>query len=86
MRIILHRNFKKQYKKLRDEERRRFRERINLFLKTPFHPLLNNHSLRGEYRSYRSINARGDLRVIYEEIDSSIAHFITINTHGNLYE
>ena len=85
MRIILHRNFKKQYKKLRDEERRRFRERINLFLKTPFHPLLNNHSLRGEYRSYRSINAGGDLRVIYQEIDSHTVHFI-IDTHSNLYE
>ena len=84
MTIILHRNFKKQYKKL-NGERRRFRERINLFLKNPFHPLLNNHSLHGEYRSYRSINAGGDLRVIYQEIDSHTVHFI-IDTHSNLYE
>ena len=86
MRIVLHRNFKKQYKKLRDEEQRRFRERRNLFLKNPFHPILNNHPLRGEHRGYRSINVGGDLRVIYEEIDRSTAQFILIDTHSNLYE
>ena len=86
MRIVLHRNFKKQYKKLRDEEQRRFRERRNLFLKNPFHFLLNNHSLHGAYRGYRSINVGGDLRVIYEEIDRSTAQFILIDTHSNLYE
>jgi len=48
--------------------------------------MLNNHPLRGEHRGYRSINVGGDLRVIYEEIDSHIAHFILIDTHSNLYE
>ncbi len=86
MRIVLHRNFKKQYKKLRVEEQRRLRERRDLFLKNPLHPLLNNHSLYGTYRGYRSINVGGDLRVIYEEIDSYTAQFILIDTHSNLYE
>ncbi len=86
MRIILHRNFRKQYKKLRDEERRRFIEWRDLFLKNPFHPTLNNHPLHGAYRGYRSINVGGDLRVIYEAIDRSTAQFILIDTHGNLYE
>ncbi len=86
MKVVLHRNFKKQYKKLRGEEQRRFRERRDLFLKNPFHPILNNHLLRGEYRGYRSINVGGDLRVIYEEIGHSTAQFILIDTHSNLYE
>lgn len=86
MKIILHRNFKKQYRKLRDEERRRFRERRGLFLKNQFHPLLNNHPLHGAYRGYHSINIGGDLRVIYEEINSYTALFILIDTHSNLYE
>lgn len=86
MRIIIHRNFKTQYNKLRAGERRRFRERRNLFLKNSFHPLLNNHALHGEYRGYRSINVGGDLRVIYEEIDSYTIQFILIDTHSNLYE
>ena len=85
MRIILHRDFKKQYRKLRDEEQQRFRKRRNLFLKNPFHPLLNNHPLHGAYRCYRSINVDGDLRVIYEEINSYTALFILIDTHSNIY-
>ncbi|MBI2122266.1 MAG: type II toxin-antitoxin system mRNA interferase toxin, RelE/StbE family [Candidatus Sungbacteria bacterium] len=86
MKIILHRNFKKQYIKLRDEERQRFGERRDLFLKNPFHPILNNHPLHGAYRGYRSISVGGDLRVIYEEIDSYTVYFILIDTHSNLYE
>lgn len=86
MKIILHRNFKKQYKKLREMERQKFRERRDLFFKNPFNPLLSNHPLHGEYKNYRSINVGGDLRVIYEEIDSETVQFILIDTHSNLYE
>lgn len=86
MRIILHGNFRKRYRKLRDEERRRFRKRRDLFLKNPFHPALNNHPLHGAYLGYRSINVGGDLRVIYEAVDRFTAQFILIDTHSNLYE
>jgi addiction module RelE/StbE family toxin len=86
MRIILHRNAKKRYGKLTELERRRFKERRNLFLEDPFHPLLNNHALHGAYRGYRSINITGNLRAIYEEINSDTAHFIALGTHPELYE
>lgn len=86
MKIIVHRDFKMQYQKLRSGERRKFKERRDLFIKNPFHPLLNNHALHGEYRGYRSINVGGNLRVIYEEIGSHIVLFILIDTHSNLYE
>ena len=86
MKVILNGDFKKRYKKLHDEERRRFQKRRDLFLKNPVHPLLNNHPLHGAYRGYRSINVGGDLRVIYEEIDHFTAQFILIDTHSNLYE
>ena len=86
MKIVLHRNFKKQYKKLSEPERHRFRERRDIFLQNPFHPALNNHALHGEYRGYRSFNIGGDLRVIYEEIHTNIVQFILIDTHSNLYE
>lgn len=85
MKIILHRNFKKQYKKLGDGKRRRFKERRDLFLKNPFHPLLNNHALHHPYEGYRSINITGDLRAIYEEVPPGIAHFIELGTHPELY-
>ena len=85
MKIVLHRNFKKQYRKLNEAEQRRFRERRDLFLQNLFHLLLNNHALHGEYEGYRSFNVGGDLRVIYEEIAPDIVQFIIIDTHSNLY-
>lgn len=86
MKILLHRRFKKRYEKLSGQERRRFTERRDLFLKNPFHSLLNNHALQGEYRGCRSINISADVRVIYEELDSDTAHFIALGTHPELYE
>ena len=85
MQIILSRGFKKKYKKLKPSEQRRFGERRDLFLDDPFHPLLNNHVLQGEYSDYRSINIAGDLRVHYEQIDDNTVIFITIGTHHELY-
>jgi addiction module RelE/StbE family toxin len=86
MRILLHRNIKKRYKKLNQSEQRHFKERGNLFLECPFHPLLNNHALQGEYQGCRSINITGDLRAIYKEIDSDTVYFIALGTHPELYE
>ena len=66
MRILLHKNFDKNYKKLKESEKQAFKERRNIFLKNPFDPVLNNHPLGGQYKGYRSININGDLRVIFE--------------------
>ena len=85
MQILLHRNFKKGYQKLKSGEQRKFKERRNLFIDDPFHPLLNNHSLHAEYADYRSIDITGDLRVHYEPVDSDAVIFITIGAHSELY-
>ena len=85
MRFILHTDFKKRYKKLNEAQRRRFRERRDLFIKDPFHPILNNHSLHHPYEGCRSINITGDLRVIFKEIPPDIIQFIIAGTHSELY-
>jgi len=83
--ILLHKNFKKQYKKLRRGEQLKFKVRRDLFMKNAFHPILNNHPLHGGYVGYRSIDITGDLRVHYESIDSKTVMFIIIGTHHELY-
>lgn len=85
MRILLHKNFEKNYKKLKELEKQAFKDRRNVFLKDQFDPILNNHPLGGRYRGYRSINITGDLRVIFEVLNKELAYFITIDTHSNLY-
>lgn len=84
MKILLHKDFEKYYKKLRISEKKKFKERRNLFLQDEFNPVLNNHSLKGKYLGYRSINITGDLRVIFKKNDN-IAIFIALDSHSNLY-
>lgn len=84
MRITLHKKFLRKYKKLNNKDKKRFKERRNLFLTNPFDPVLNNHQLNGKYSKYRSINISGDLRVLYEEKDNGIV-FSTIDSRSNLY-
>lgn len=84
MEIKLHRNFEKQYKKLSDSLKQKFKERRNLFLRNQFDPILNNHALTGKYGGFRSINITGDIRVIFKK-DGENAIFITIGSHSRLY-
>ena len=85
MKIVAHREFKKQFKKLRSGEKRRFCERRDLFLENEFHPLLENHPLDGEYKGYRSIHIGGNLSVVYRRTGSNIVVFAKIGTHSELY-
>lgn len=86
MKVLVHKNFLKLYKKLRVGEKKKFKERRDIFLQDPFHPILNNHVLHGKYAGFRSINITGDVRVLYEPVGRYIAHFIIIGTHGELFD
>lgn len=85
MKILFHKHFEKQYTNLRASEKERFKKRIELFIQDQFDPLLGNHSLRGKYEGYRSINITGDLRAIYKEIRINTFLFVAIDTHSKLY-
>jgi mRNA-degrading endonuclease YafQ of YafQ-DinJ toxin-antitoxin module len=66
-----------------------FFERVTIFEKNPFDPVLNNHALHDNYEGYRSINITNDYRAIYEEVpsgDKTIAYFSLLGTHKELYE
>jgi len=86
MKIQFHRNFGKQYKKLKKKEQDKFKQRIKVLLRDEFNPILNNHPLRGRYKGYRSINVAGDLRAVYKRMSRDRAFFITIDSHSNLYK
>ena len=94
MKIKLHRDFEKQYRKLKEREKKKFKQRRDLFLQDEFNPILNNHSLKGKYQGYRSINITGDLRAIYKRSlqgqgpyrrDRQTVIFVAIHIHSNLY-
>ena len=85
LRVSFHRNFRKDYRKLPERMKRRVKERIALFCKDPFDPILRNHALAGKFRRYRSIDISGDLRVVYAPIGENIVEFVLIGTHHDLY-
>lgn len=78
----------KKLKKADVRIRKRFKERIALFIENPFNPQLHNHALQREYQGYRSIDITSDWRAIYTEKregDEVIAYFIAIGSHKELY-
>lgn len=83
--IRFHSNFKKKVKKLKRNEKWKLRERISIFIADEFNPILNNHTLKGKYTGYRSINITGDLRAIYKLVSSNSAIFVDIDSHSNSY-
>jgi addiction module RelE/StbE family toxin len=83
-RYILRPSFDKNYKKLTLKVKLQFKVRRDIFLRNPFNPILNNHSLHGEYDGCSSINITGDYRAVYY-MRGDMAIFIRIGTHHELY-
>ena len=82
--IHLHKNFLKGYKKLKESQKKKFKERRDLFILDEYNPILNNHALSGRYTGYRSINITGDIRAIYKKV-GELSIFAAIDKHSNLY-
>jgi len=86
MRIDYSKRFLKRLEKCPPQIIEAFQERLKIFIGNRFHLLLNNHALTGAWRRYRSINVTGDWRAVYQELEGgSVAYFIAIGTHSQLY-
>lgn len=82
--------FKRQLAKAPLKIKIAFYRRLDLFINQPHHPQLHNHSLRGRWDGYRSLNVTGDWRAIfsqkYERGQSKpTILFIALGTHSQLY-
>lgn len=78
----------KKLKKLDVRIRKRFKERIEIFIKDPNNLQLHDHALREKWEGYRSIDVTNDWRAIYTEKierEKTIAYFVEIGTHKDLY-
>ena len=85
MKIFFHKNFDKQFGKLKTGEKKKAQERLQLFLEDPLNPILENHPLKGKYTDYRSIDITGDLRAIFKYLNEGECIFVDVDTHSNLY-
>jgi addiction module RelE/StbE family toxin len=82
--FIRHSDFKKQFRRLHVGAQKAFEERIFIFMTQPYHIVLNNHPLHGDWKNHWSINITGDIRAVYR-IEETIAVFVAIGTHNQLY-
>lgn len=82
--INFHKDFIKDSSRLTSSQKDKLTQRLKLFELDGFDPVLNNHSLRGKYSGYRSINITGDLRAIFKKSGIEVM-FMEINSHSNLY-
>ena len=83
--VHYHRNFKKQFKRLPKNIQNKFGISLAVFLSDPYSMELNDHSLAGEWRGYRSIDITGDIRAVYK-IENETNLFVAIGSHNQLYD
>lgn len=88
MKITLHPVFKKSYKKRiapYQQLVKRFEQRVHVFMKNPYHPLLRNHGLYGKKLKLRAFSVGGDMRVVYAEVSKEEVLFLDIGSHSQVY-
>lgn len=86
MRIAKAKRFEKQYKKLSLKIKKQFADRLKLFLDDERHPLLNVHSLKGEYTGLWSFTVTADTRVVFDDSHEAVLILVAIGSHSELYE
>lgn len=82
-------DFIERLKKVDVRIRKSFKKVIVVFITNPNDFQLNNHSLREEWKGYRSIDVTGNWRAIYiEKVEGkgTVAYFVALGTHKELYK
>jgi addiction module RelE/StbE family toxin len=64
---------------------RRFFQKLEVFIKNPFHPSLKTHKLSGDLEGYWSFSIEYDLRVIFYFSSNTKVVFADIGTHDEVY-
>ena len=83
--IIRSSEFERHFRKLPLKIRENVSDRLRIFVQDEFSPILNNHKLLGRNKDCRSINATGDYRILYREIENSFYLLVDVGTHSDLW-
>ncbi|MBL1434552.1 type II toxin-antitoxin system mRNA interferase toxin, RelE/StbE family [Candidatus Wolfebacteria bacterium] len=85
MYIARHKKFDKQFKKLTLAQQQSFTKKLSLFINKKNYESLRIHSLSGKYNGCMSMNVTGNIRAIFETVDTDTIFFIAIGSHSTLY-
>lgn len=86
MEYLTSKQFDKNFAKLSKKVKEKTIIQLTIFINDPVDFRLNNHSLNGKWRHYRSINITADIRAVYKLEDRKIARFVDIGSHTDLYK
>lgn len=83
MEVYLTSKFKKSYKKLPEQIKRRTKAKEKLFKQNPFHLSLETHPLHGKYKGYWAFSVNKLYRIMFQFLDAAQIKvaFINIGTH-----
>lgn len=86
MKPVLQKSFIKSYIKLPKNIKRKFAERVEIYLSNPQNPLLKIHSLNGDMAPMQSMNITADYRALFT-VDTKTKKiiFYKIGTHSEHY-
>lgn len=88
VRIKRSKEFKKHYKTRilsHKNLRKRYKERLELFVQSRKDPVLQDHKLRGKFKGMSAFSITGDIRVIYYERGENYFVFLDIGSHAQIY-
>lgn len=88
MTIERHPVFKKNFKKRIAQNPKlltKTKNRIEMFIRNPRHPLLRDHALAGSMLESRAFWITGDIRIVYQKVTSDHVLFLDIGTHNQVY-
>lgn len=85
MKIVVTDSFMKILDKLPLKMRKRFEDRLSIFMREPAHPILKVHPLKGNMTGCRAFSVSGNYRVIFQISDRDTVKLIDIGTHNKVY-
>jgi addiction module RelE/StbE family toxin len=88
MEILVSSSFKRAFKKMEKifpDLGEVLENKLEVFQKDPFDPVLRNHKLHGELKDMRSISIAYDLRVVYYFNSDGDAVLVDIGDHKRVY-
>lgn len=86
--ITTHKRFNKHFsQRIKSNHKllKKFNQRLSLFINSPKHPLLKDHSLKGSQLKHRSLSITGDIRLIYRKKSVNHIQLLDIGSHNQVY-
>jgi len=81
MLVNLSSRFKRAYQKLPLHIQQDFKEKIKLFIKSPHHPALKTHKLKGRLQECLAFRLTKGYRVLFEFVSSDAVNLLDVGPH-----